>query len=123
VENHAPALRALHAVRDKLRADMVDIVASDAFAWLARQPDGAFDIVFIDPPFAQDWTLRALEAALRVVPEGGLIYVEAPQRLVEAVPGEGEAPEAGVPLPAGVGLHKHLRAGAVHAHLLLRKNG
>jgi 16S rRNA (guanine(966)-N(2))-methyltransferase RsmD len=123
VENHAPALRALHAVRDKLRADMVDIVASDAFAWLARQPDGAFDIVFIDPPFEQDWTLRALEAALRVVPEGGLIYVEAPQRLVEAVPGEGEAPEAGVPLPAGVGLHKHLRAGAVHAHLLLRKNG
>lgn len=85
--------------------------------------DGAFDLVFIDPPFSQDWALRALEAALRVVPEGGLIYVESPRPLVEAVPGEGVAPDAGVPLPPGVVLHRHLRAGAVHAHLLLRKNG
>ncbi|MEZ0189501.1 16S rRNA (guanine(966)-N(2))-methyltransferase RsmD [Ralstonia solanacearum] len=123
VESHAPALRALHAVRDKLRAGMVDIVSGDAFAWLARQADGAFDLVFIDPPFSQDWALRALEAALRVVPEGGLIYVESPRPLVEAVPGEGVAPDAGVPLPPGVVLHRHLRAGAVHAHLLLRKNG
>lgn len=123
VESHAPALRALHAVRDKLRAGMVDIVAGDVFAWLARQADGAFDLVFIDPPFAQDWTLRALEAALRVVPEGGLIYVESPRPLVAVEPGDGVAPEAGTPLPAGVVLHRHLRAGAVHAHLLLRKNG
>ncbi|WP_296228361.1 16S rRNA (guanine(966)-N(2))-methyltransferase RsmD [Ralstonia sp. UBA689] len=124
VESYAPAVRALQAVRDKLGARMVDIVSGDAFAWLARQPDGAFDAVFIDPPFAQDWTLRALEGAIRVVKPGGVIYLEAPQPLVEvSADSPSSATATGIPLPAEVALHKHLRAGAVHAHLLLRKNG
>jgi 16S rRNA (guanine966-N2)-methyltransferase len=113
LENHAPAMRALHA-----------IVSGDAFAWLARQPDAAFDAVFIDPPFAHDWTLRALEAATRVVKPGGVIYVEAAQPLVDVSANSHDAePMAGTELPTGLTLHKHLRAGAVHAHLLLRKNG
>lgn len=124
IENHAPAVRALHAIRDKLDARMVDIVSGDAFAWLARQPDAAFDAVFIDPPFAHDWTLRALEAATRVVKPGGVIYVEAAQPLVDVSTNSHDAePMAGTELPTGLTFHKHLRAGAVHAHLLLRKNG
>ena len=124
VENHAPAVRALQAIRDKLGASMVDIVSGDAFAWLARQPDAALDAVFIDPPFAQDWALRALEAATRVVKPGGVIYVEAAQSLVDvSTDSHGDPPAASVALPADLVLHKHLRAGAVHAHLLLRKNG
>ena len=123
-ENHAQAVRALHAIRDKLGARMVDIVSGDAFAWLARQPDAALDAVFIDPPFAQDWTLRALEAAARVVKPGGVIYVEAAQQLADvSADSHGGEPAAGIGLPADLVLHKHLRAGAVHAHLLLRKNG
>ena len=124
VENHAPAVRALQAIRDKLGASMVDIVSGDAFAWLARQPDAGLDAVFIDPPFAQDWTLRALEAAARVVKPGGVIYVEAAQPLVDvSTDSHDDQPAASVALPADLVLHKHLRAGAVHAHLLLRKNG
>ena len=124
VENPAQAVRALHAIRDKLGARMVDIVSGDAFAWLARQPDAALDAVFIDPPFAQDWTLRALEAAARVVKPGGVIYVEAAQQLADvSADSHGGEPAAGIGLPADLVLHKHLRAGAVHAHLLLRKNG
>ena len=124
IENHAPAVRALHAVRDKLSASMVDIVSGDAFAWLARQPDAALDAVFIDPPFSQDWTLRALDAATRVVKPGGVIYLEAAQPLVDvSADSPGDAPIAGIALPTDLVLHKHLRAGAVHAHLLLRKNG
>lgn len=124
VENHAQAVRALHAIRDKLGARMVDIVSGDAFAWLARQPDAALDAVFIDPPFAQDWTLRALEAAARVVKPGGVIYVEAAQQLADvSADSHGGEPAAGIGLPADLVLHKHLRAGAVHAHLLLHKNG
>ncbi|KHK89262.1 UNVERIFIED_CONTAM: methyltransferase, partial [Mumia flava] len=114
IENHAPAVRALHAIRDRLDARMVDIVAGDAFAWLARQPDAAFDAVFIDPPFAHDWTLRALEAATRVVKPGGVIYVEAAQPLVDVSANSHDAePMAGTELPTGLTLHKHLRAGAV----------
>jgi 16S rRNA (guanine(966)-N(2))-methyltransferase RsmD len=124
VESHAGAVRALHAVRDKLGARMVDIVSGDAFAWLPRQPDAALDAVFIDPPFAQDWTLRALEAATRVVKPGGVIYLEAAQPLVDvSADSQAGSASAGIPLPAGLTLHRHLRAGAVHAHLLLRKNG
>ena len=107
-----------------LDARMVDIVSGDAFAWLTRQADGAFDAVFIDPPFAQDWSLRALEAAIRVVKPGGVIYLEAPQPLVDvSTDSQSTEASAGIPLPADVALHKHLRAGAVHAHLLLRKKG
>lgn len=124
VESQPAAVRALHAVRDKLGARMVDIVSGDAFAWLARQPEAAFDAVFIDPPFAQDWTSRALEAATRVVKPGGVIYLEAPQPLVDVSADSLSAPPAmGIPLPPDWALHKHLRAGAVYAHLLLRKNG
>lgn len=124
IENHAPAVRALHAIRDKLGANMVDIVSGDAFAWLARQPDAVFDAVFIDPPFAQDWALRALEVATRVVKPGGVIYLEAAQPLVSvSTDSHDDAPPAGIPLPADLAVHKYLRAGAVHAHLLLRKNG
>lgn len=124
VENHAPAVRALHAVRDKLGARMVDIVSGDAFAWLARQPEAALDAVFIDPPFAQDWTLRALEAATRVVKPGGVIYLEAAQPLVDAsADSHDDGAAGGIPVPADLVLHRYLRAGAVHAHLLLRKNG
>lgn len=124
IESHAPAVRALHAVRDKLGARMIDIVSGDAFAWLARQPDAMLDAVFIDPPFAQDWTQRALEAAMRVVKPGGVIYLEAAQPLVDvSADSHVDAVAAGIPVPANLVLHKHLRAGAVHAHLLLRKNG
>ena len=124
VENHTPAVRALHAVRDKLGASMVEIVSGDAFTWLARQPDAAFDAVFVDPPFAQDWTRRALEAATRLVKPGGLIYLEAGRPLMDVSPDSpvSDATDA-IQLPAGWVLHKHLRAGAVHAYLLLRKNG
>ncbi|CAJ0778494.1 Ribosomal RNA small subunit methyltransferase D [Ralstonia psammae] len=124
IENHAPAVRALHAIRDKLGARMVEIVSGDAFAWLARQPDATLDAVFIDPPFAQDWTQRALEAATRVVKPGGVIYVEAAQPLANVSTDSHESePAADTALPPDLVLHKHLRAGAVHAHLLLRKNG
>ncbi|CAJ0796408.1 Ribosomal RNA small subunit methyltransferase D [Ralstonia condita] len=124
VESHSPAVRALHAVRDRLGASMVEIVSGDAFTWLARQPDRTFDAVFIDPPFAQDWTLRALDAAIRIVKPGGVIYLEAAKPLVDvSTDSRNEAPVDGISLPADLVLHKHLRAGAVHAHLLLRKNG
>ena len=124
IENHAPAVRALHAIRDKLGARMVDIVSGDAFAWVALPHDAVTDAVFIDPPFAQDWTLRALEAATRVVKPGGVIYVEAAQPLMDVSADSHDAqPATGIALPADLVLHKHLRAGAVHAHLLLRKNG
>ena len=70
---------------------------------------GAVDLVFIDPPFDGPWFEPALKAAVRAVPVGGWIYLEAPQAWT---------PEALQPL--GLQCERHLKAGAVHAHLLQR---
>lgn len=92
-----------------LRCDRGRIVRADAGAFL-RQPDGPFDIVFLDPPFAEAAladTCRRVEAGgwLR---DGGFAYLEAP-----AATG---APE----LPAGWTLVKSKRAGEVGYHLARR---
>src|SRR5690606_15336453 len=49
-----PALAtALRAAVQRLGATTVEVHAADALAWLARPPDRRFDIVFLDPPFAE----------------------------------------------------------------------
>jgi 16S rRNA G966 N2-methylase RsmD len=67
------------------------------------------DLVFIDPPFDGPWFEPALKAATRAVPVGGWIYLEAP------VAWPAEALDA-----LGLSCERHLKAGAVHAHLLQR---
>jgi 16S rRNA (guanine(966)-N(2))-methyltransferase RsmD len=83
VEANARALDALRAVRSRLDARQVDIVAGDALAVAARLPAAAFDIVFVDPPFDSPLQGPALAAASRLVAADGLIYLEAPVPLTE----------------------------------------
>lgn len=63
---------------DILGAKNVDVIESDALAWLRSASRSAFDIVFLDPPFGQE----CIEAALRELPSGWLkhrawVYLEA----------------------------------------------
>ncbi|MCP5230855.1 MAG: 16S rRNA (guanine(966)-N(2))-methyltransferase RsmD [Zoogloeaceae bacterium] len=51
----------LRELAGTLRADGVHIVASDALAWLRDTPPSAFDIVFVDPPFANPLAMPALD--------------------------------------------------------------
>ena len=73
----------------------------DGFAALAA---GGYDLAFIDPPFGSEAFERALAA---VHADARWLYLEAPRAI---------AP------PAGWRLHRHLKAGAVHAHLFARDN-
>jgi len=77
---------------------------TDALAWM-RQPAGAprFHLVFLDPPFGRDWQAPALELASHLLAPGAWVYVESPAQCSTG--------------PAGLELHRHLQAGAVHAHL------
>ena len=93
----------------RLKAEQLRVEAVDALAWMARCPAGAFELVFIDPPFDSPLVAPALAAAVRIVVPQGFVYVEAGQAL---------APE----LPEGLELHRQGRAGAVHFHLLQRVN-
>jgi 16S rRNA (guanine966-N2)-methyltransferase len=109
VEQDAVLVRDLQDNATRLKASMVSVQRGDAVSTLGRLPAGSVDLVFIDPPFDGPWFETALKAAARAVPVGGWIYLEAP------VAWPTEALTA-----LGLKCERHLKAGAVHAHLLQR---
>ena len=76
VERNPRALEALEALRVRLKAEEVTILAGDAFASVARLPRGAFDIAFLDPPYGERLLERALAAVAPLLAGGALIHVE-----------------------------------------------
>ena len=106
LESDAAIVRSLAAVKERLKADTVRLTAADALAWLARCAPERFELVLLDPPFDANVFDAALAAAAATVAPGGFVYLEAPREFIEA--------------PAGFVRHRHLRAGAVHAHLFAR---
>lgn len=108
VERDRVLAQALRGNLERLRIENGEVAEADALDWLARRSD-AFDIAFIDPPFARDlWkpATVALEqgGALR---DGAFVYVESPL-------------EASVATPANWSLHREGRAGAVRFALYRR---
>jgi 16S rRNA (guanine966-N2)-methyltransferase len=107
-----PALVAnLRQVQARLSATQVRIQRGNALTALAGLAPGSTDLVFLDPPFDANLFDKALAAAVPALRPGGAIYLEAPQAW-------GDAQLA----PHGLEAAKHLRAGAVHAHLLRLHN-
>lgn len=110
MEQDARLARALvQQVKQWDAADRVQVQTGDALSLMAQCPAESMDLVFLDPPFDGPWFEPALQAAVRLVPVDGWIYLEAPQAWTEASLG-----------PLGLRLHRQLKAGAVHAHLLQR---
>ena len=90
----------------RLDADqVVRVIAADAVAWMARAAPGSFDVVFLDPPFDSALAAPALAAALALVADRGLVYVEGPEEPVA---------------PPGWALLRSGRAGAVRFGLIGR---
>jgi len=106
-EQDAALAGALQATRMRLGADAVTVVRGDGLAGLARQSAGALDLVFLDPPFTAGLFESALRAAVPALAPHGHIYLEAPEPWSDA---QLE--------PFGLEALRHLKAGAVHAHLL-----
>lgn len=105
VDNHAETVEALRASAARLKAQSAEIVQADALQWL-RGPVAAFDIVFLDPPYASGLLgpcVELLESRAWLKPQG-LIYLEAPQA-------------AALPLPASWQLLRSKTAGQVGYHL------
>lgn len=110
VDRDPKLVRSLRASRERLGASQVTVEQADAIAYMRRAPAAAFDIVFLDPPFAQGLSEPALAAAGRLVVPGGFIYLEAEEALDE-----------GLPASSALVLQRRGRAGAVHFHLLQRR--
>ena len=84
----------------------VRIERADALAWMARCGAGAFDLVFLDPPFDRRCSSPRSSPRRASWRAGGFVYVEAP-----AAARRRAGAERLEPWRAG-------RAGAVHFHLL-----
>src|SRR5579864_7752921 len=106
-----PALVAqLQTLKTKLAAEAVRVERGNGVTALERAPAGSLHAVFLDPPFENTALyMPALRAAERALRPGGVIYLEAARRWTDDE-------------LAALGLtpYRHLKAGAVHAHLLQR---
>jgi 16S rRNA (guanine(966)-N(2))-methyltransferase RsmD len=108
-EQDAALVTQLRAVQARLSASAVVVARGDGVAGLRSAPAGSADLVFLDPPFAADLFDDALRASVPALAATGLVYLEAPQPWTD---------ERLAPL--GLCVRRHLKAGAVHAHLLQR---
>lgn len=109
VERAAEVCTALRANRELLDAAAVEVACDDALRYLER-PGEAFDIVFLDPPFASE----VLGACCRLLEDGGWL---APQAYVYLELDKARSlPE----LPANWELIRSRQAGRVGFHLAHR---
>ena len=109
VEQDPQLVDKLRAVVVKLQAHGVRVQRANGLSVLSGAPPGMLDLVFLDPPFDAKLWDKALPAAAKAVKPDGFVYLESPVEWTEA------ALEA-----YGLGLVRHMKAGAVHAHLLQR---
>ncbi|MFZ6744906.1 16S rRNA (guanine(966)-N(2))-methyltransferase RsmD [Undibacterium sp. JH2W] len=121
VEAHTPAYKQLEQVRDKLQASQCKLIRADALKAvesMARQPQ-KMDVIFLDPPFEQDWLDRILPACASLLSPKGCIYVESEFPLAEAT-GDEATDEKLAKLLSGWHLIRADKAGSVYFHILQR---
>ncbi len=108
-EADAGLVAQLNAIAARLQAGNVRIQRGDGVAALKQCAAGSMHLLLLDPPFGGALFEPALAAAARAVAQDGFIYLEAPEQW-----------SADALAAQGLRLHRHLKAGAVHAHLLVR---
>ena len=115
IDTLGPVVRQLETIKDKLKADNVRILRADALA-VARdlaQRGQRSDVIFLDPPYQQDFLSQALPLCAALLKEGGLVYAESGAALPF-----GEE-DGGTPAwLSGWQLVRGDKAGMVHFHLL-----
>ena len=110
VESDAALAASLETLRQRLQAGAVRVQRGDGLAALQQAAPASLDLVLLDPPFGNgDLFGKALQAAARAVAADGHVYLEAPRAWAD------EELAA-----SGLAVHRYLKAGAVHAHLLRR---
>jgi 16S rRNA (guanine(966)-N(2))-methyltransferase RsmD len=122
IDTFGPVVRQLETIKEKLKAENVRILRADALA-VARdlaQRGQRFDLIFLDPPYQQDFLSQTLPLCTGLLKEGGLVYAESSAALPFAEAGaeaEGEAQSTPEWLNSWQ-LVRGDKAGMVHFHLL-----
>ena len=79
VEKNSTICRSLRENINKLNAERVEIMNTDALAFL-NNGNQKFDLVFLDPPFKSEFHANIWRGINRLVRSGSLIYVESNRR-------------------------------------------
>lgn len=79
VDSQAVAIRSINATRRRLEAVDTAAIQADALIWL-RDCAERFDVIFVDPPFADALHQQAIDLLLAhgLLNPGGWLYVEVP---------------------------------------------
>ncbi len=110
VEQEGAQADALRAVVQRLQgAQAVKVERGNAISVLQRLAPASCDLVLLDPPFDAGLYDKALAAAAPAVRPEGWLYLESPTVWTDETLA-----------PFGLCVRRHLKAGAVHAHLLQR---
>ncbi|MEO7391261.1 MAG: 16S rRNA (guanine(966)-N(2))-methyltransferase RsmD [Ramlibacter sp.] len=109
VEQDPQLVGLLSDAQTRFGASAVAVERGNGLSVLGRLARGSVDLIFLDPPFESDLYDKALAAAAGALSPEGMVYLEAPSAWDDARLGA-----------FGLALVRHLRAGAVHAHLLRR---
>ena len=108
VEQDAGLAQQLERCIQQLGAKGVQVQRGDGVSAIRQSAPGSLHAIFLDPPFNLEALFApALQAAAEAVGADGFIYLEAPNAWTD------ETVAA-----YGLQVHRYLKAGAVHAHLL-----
>jgi 16S rRNA (guanine(966)-N(2))-methyltransferase RsmD len=113
IDTHPSVIRQLELNKDKLKAANINILRADALAAAHNLTlrGQRFDLVFLDPPYQQDFLSQSLPLCKALLKEGGLVYAESGAPLPF---GEADAPD----WLAGWEQLRADKAGMVHYQLL-----
>jgi 16S rRNA (guanine(966)-N(2))-methyltransferase RsmD len=107
VEQDSALVAQLQKLKSQLQADALRVQRGDGVAAIAQAAAGSLHLIFLDPPFDAELFAPALRHCARALAADGWVYLEAPKAWTD----EELAPQ-------GLRVHRHLKAGMVHAHLL-----
>ncbi|MCX7268926.1 MAG: 16S rRNA (guanine(966)-N(2))-methyltransferase RsmD [Betaproteobacteria bacterium] len=106
-ESSSLCIEVMQKNAERLKATGIRLQRGDGLSMLRQQAPNSLDLVFLDPPYDFPHYDSALQSARACLKPGGFVYLES-----------AKAWPADTLLVAGWHLHRHLKAGAVHAHLL-----
>lgn len=109
-EQDADLVRRIRALAEKLQAQALSVVRGDGLSLLRSVPAASAQLVLLDPPFEGNLWEPALKAAALAMADPGYIYLEAPR-----------AWDDDLLLDFGLQVHRRGKAGAVHFHLIGRR--
>lgn len=115
LESHPAAVRQMQLTKEKLKAQQVEILRGDALSFARALQEGGgkrFDLIFLDPPYHNQWLEKSLPLCESLLKPDGLIYAESEHSLEEESEPDWLKPWSVI---------RADRAGMVYFHLLQRK--